>query len=275
MKLTPLFARRSIGLLCAVVLASATPLVAEAQTHVQTQSDDDDPMDGRDAQGRVRHESKDGFVWLTRRTKGYFEIFDASGKVIIPLSRRYTLVSYDYTRHRFRVARRVDKDTYYRGLCAADGTEMMSPDRGYTYCIYIDKSKTYHVKKGDCVGYCDSLGREFFSPDLGCTYCKIERKNGSLGFSVGRDGAAGYYDAQCREVVPLSRGYTSCRCRGDYFAVERGEHQCGICDKEGKEIVPTVWYSIVWNNSVGAYMGKRDLNSRWERIDLDNPYPNN
>ena len=259
----------TLAVRCALValFVCAVPYESQAQTKDRKEYQFKEP----DAEGRIRHESEDGFVWLVRRQKGYYEVFDASGKVIIPLSRRYTAVRYNHQRHYFHVGRRIDANTTYRGCCAADGTELISPDRGYTFCSYVDFKKTYTVKKGEFVGFCDSLAREVLSPDLGYTSYKYDKEHD--GYHVGRYDVAGYCDSQFHEIVPISRGYTYCRRQGDHFLIKRDEHMCGGCDKDGKEIVPPVWYNVVWNNSVNAFMGKRDLNSRWEKIDLNNPYP--
>lgn len=222
---------------------------------------------------------EDGFVWYKERVDGCQQIYDGNGNVIIPSSRRYGWGRYMPDWGMFSVWSRSDRrnaaglpESYY-GICLKDGTELISPNRRYTSCRYSKDTRRFTVKKGNYVGICDSTGREMISPDLGYESCRRSRSF----YSVSSGTSEGLHDyATGKMIIPVSRGYNvaSYNPVRDFINVKKNG-LCGICLKDGTEIIPPVWFDCIYNTAVKKFRGKRTLNSMWEDIDLNNPVPHN
>lgn len=217
---------------------------------------------------------KDGFTWYKMRIGGNCQVLDADKKVIIPASRGYRTCTYQPEKKNFKVSRaEMSKEKmFFRnsyGLCRIDGTEILSPNRGYTGFTFNSHDSYYTVKKDNLVGVCDSTGRELISPDRGYTLCT--KKHGFFIVSDGKsEGACDL--ASGREIVPLKRGYTFCNFNParNFFHIKKGT-LCGVCSADGTEIIPPEWSDCIYNTSVKKWRGKRTVNSQWEDIDAPAP----
>lgn len=236
------------------------------------------PAGAQEEREPQRFETEDGFVWYKSRVNGCIQIMDKDKNVIIPASRGYRQGRYKSEWGRFTVS--VSAGTKnpdgvpesYHGICLEDGTEVISPKRRYTYCLYNRGSGRYTVKKGTSVGVCDSTGRELISPDLGYESCRKSRK---FYIVASADGRAGLHDYETgRLLIPVSRGYVSVSYNPvrDFVAVKR-DGLCGICSNDGTEIIPPVWYDCIYNTAVQKFKGRRTKDTMWEDIDMNNPVP--
>lgn len=234
----------------------------------------------QEAKTPQKFEEKDGFVWYRTRTDGHLQILDKDQRVIIPASRGYNQGKYKPEWGKFTVWTLSGKKTSigmpeaYYGVCLKDGTEMISTKRRYTSCSYSKNAGRYTVKKGNSCGICDSTGRELISPDLGYTSCSKSRM---FYLATSPDGCEGLHDYETgKMLVSAKRGYHSISYNPvrDFLNIKK-DGLCGICKKDGTELIPPVWYDCIYNTLTKTFRGKRTKDSQWEDINLSNPVPHN
>lgn len=67
-------------------------------------------------------------------------------------------------------------------------------------------------------------------------------------FEARKNNNAALYDSRGKNIIPVTRGYTKIEIEYFkdyiYFKVFRTEHSTGLCDRNGQEIIPCMFYSI-------------------------------
>lgn len=200
--------------------------------------------------GKEFKKESDGFEWyLVTAKDGTKSALDKNGKTLVPAKKGYTsIVCYSD-------AFSVQKNGF-SGLYSRSGKELMSTDRGYTYCSY-DGGKFICVSKNGNYGACNMGGKEIIPTDRGYTFV-MYNEYGNY-FSVTNKNGRGLCDVNGKEIVSPNRGYdyVSTYPDDDYIKVGKNEKE-GICDKNGKELIsPDRGYDSIMQNTKGYTVKKK------------------
>lgn len=146
---------------------------------------------------------KNGYQWYEISNDDYYGVKDKSGKILIPLERGYSDVTFipNQVITGYFSVEKDDKE----GACDLTGKELISPDRGYEDVTYIAEKALngyFSVEKGGHEGVCDKNGKELISPDRGYDSVTFLDEDGVIGyFLVEKDGHEGACDIHGKEII--------------------------------------------------------------------------
>lgn len=176
---------------------------------------------------------KNGYQWYEISNGDYCGAKDKSGKILIPIERGYSDVTF-IPEKTITGYFSVEKDDF-EGACDLTGKELISPDRGYDDVTYIHEKALggyFSVEKNGHEGVCDKTGKELISPDRGYDDVTFLDEEGVIG----------------------------------YFCVEKNEHE-GACDVNGKEIIAPTTFGVAYDEDDGFEI-KKTKDGRYEAIGI-------
>ena len=197
-------------------------------------------------QERTKKKESDRFKWYELKQDGYCGAQSIDGTTLIPLSRKYTYISY-WTLGGGYFSFHKNNSYTYQGCCDKNGREIIAPERGYTLVYYHGDRGYIEVKKNDLVGVCDLNGREIIAPERG--YTGWVSYYGDEGYIEVKKNGKGLCDLNGREIIAPERGYTRVSYWKDkgYISVEKNGLE-GICDLNGKEIIAPKYENLFLSN---------------------------
>lgn len=155
---------------------------------------------------------EDGFKWYRLKQGEFMGAESESGKILIPLSEKFSYVQFYHGRFLVNV------NNYVQGIYDLNGNEIFSPQKGYGF---------------------DSPG--FDDKDIFGYYIFFTKK---------KDGKMGMSDLSGNDIVPciydLVR-YSETKDRLGFFYVSNGEKK-GAYDLNGKEIVPCIYNKLYYDD---------------------------
>ncbi len=209
---------------------------------------------------------------------GYFDVciygnpmvsacYTEDGTCIIPESRGYNSLSSYLTKDDDYIS--VDKDGK-AGACNKRGEEVVSPTLGYEQISFNRQQPNLcTVKKNGTWGlYSLTAGRELIPTTSGYTSISLWNvKNNCV--EVKKSDKVGIYDvAAQKELIPLGR-YESIYMNNAggilFFEVKKGDKE-GICLKDGREVIPPRYESILYSSGQFCYKAS---NGSWYDLGID------
>ena len=193
--------------------------------------------------------------------------YTKDGSCIIPESRGYNSLSSYLALQEGSIS--VTKDGK-AGACDKTGKEIMSPSLGYEQIsIYKDHPDFCSVKKNGSWGLYSLMSRKEVIP-TSYGYTRIAlwgMKNNSV--EVQRGDEVGRFDiVKQKEIIPVGR-YESIYLReadgSSFYYVNKGGKE-GACTKDGREVVPPQYESVLYSSGQFCYKGSDDT---WYDLGID------
>ena len=218
---------------------------------------------------------KDGFFYVKK--DGYEGIYDKTGECLIPTNRQYHgIYKWEFEdRTAFICIRTIGKDKTIKGVCDANGKELISPDRGYTsvLCRAQKGIPYFKVERGKKEGLCNASGKEIVSPKYKFVYVPddgtIEGDNRNLYLSLNDDvfkydkKSIYFGEDKVQSINYLTRTditkelSTESIAGFKYYRFSK-DGRCGALSTEGKLIIPPHYKFITFDDFSDALLAIKE-----------------